>query len=212
MASSKDYLQFPKVPPASNFRLAHLAMQKLLDVMQTSMKRMDDFFANEICKVGLNPSYITVISTAVNTPGTRGSMSSGLEADVESTVSSHPGTPKRATKSPGSRGGRPKNIKPNGNPSINSYPSCPVDRHVLKQAANDMLSARNYILKTLKKDLRPFLMKHVIVRAVHDKCIQLVRLAIESNVEILDFRALEYWLHRYFPRFPCKLFDVTRSI
>ncbi|ODN03753.1 Phosphatidylcholine:ceramide cholinephosphotransferase 2 [Orchesella cincta] len=159
-------------------RLTLLAVHKIVDTMQLSVKRMDSYIAKEIRKLG-SVSHGPMAGTPVK-PFKDDSLSSGVQADIESFQTSLPGTPQ-----PGK-----------SERASSAYcATCPIDTNSVRQAAKDMLDARKYIFESLQEELHPFVMKHAIARAVNDRNVQLVRLAITSDVSSLDFRALDGWLN-----------------
>ncbi|CAL8110205.1 unnamed protein product [Orchesella dallaii] len=166
-------------PTFSSPRLTLLAVHKIVDTMQYSVQRMDEYIAKEIRKLGsaLNAPLATTPVRLFNDD----SLSSGVQADIDSYLTSIPGTP------------QPAKSKQSASAAA-SCSSCPIDTSSVRQAARDMLDARKYIFESLQEELHPFVMKHVIARAVNDRNVQLVRLAITSSVSVLDFRALDGWL------------------
>jgi hypothetical protein len=64
------------------------------------------------------------------------------------------------------------------------------------RAAFKIMDVRKYVHGKVEHGLQPIVLHHAIARAIAERNISLIRLAIPSNVEVLDFRALDYWITR----------------
>ena len=62
------------------------------------------------------------------------------------------------------------------------------------RTALKVMDVRKYVRGSVGNEVQPLVLKHVIARAIAERNIPLIRFVIPTNVEVLDFRALDYWI------------------
>jgi len=81
--------------------------------------------------------------------------------------------------------------------SVDSSDNSGLPDEEATRAAFKIMDVRKYVHGAVAGPLKPIVLQHVIARAIAERNIPLIRLAIPSDVDVLDFRALDYWRTQY---------------